>query len=219
MSKQYNVAVVGATGAVGEVMIELLHERRFPVAKLSAVASSRSAGSRVTFGNRSIVVETLEGFDFSDVDIALFSPGSSVSAIYAPKAAAQGCIVIDNTSEFRYRRDIPLVVPEVNPESLAEYKNCNIIANPNCSTIQMVVALKPIYDAVGIERINVCTYQAVSVTGNEALYILPPPCQSHITVTESQSRIEPMQVALILIQQTITIKNNRYTQQERQHVR
>jgi len=214
MSKQYNVAVVGATGAVGEVMIELLHERHFPVAKLSAVASSRSAGSRVTFGNRSIVVETLEGFDFSDVDIALFSPGSSVSAIYAPKAAAQGCIVIDNTSEFRYRQDIPLVVPEVNPESLAEYKNCNIIANPNCSTIQMVVALKPIYDAVGIERINVCTYQAVSGTGKEALEELATQTASLLNGKEAKSRIYPKQIAFNCLPQIDTFQDNGYTKEE-----
>jgi aspartate-semialdehyde dehydrogenase len=214
MSKQYNVAVVGATGAVGEVIIELLHERHFPVAKLSAVASSRSAGSRVSFGSRSLVVESLEDFDFSHVDIALFSPGASVSAVYAPKAAAQGCIVIDNTSEFRYRQDIPLVVPEVNPESLIQYKNCNIIANPNCSTIQMVVALKPIYDAVGIERINVCTYQAVSGTGKEAIEELAMQTASLLNGKEATSRVYPKQIAFNCLPHIDVFQDNGYTKEE-----
>jgi aspartate-semialdehyde dehydrogenase len=214
MTKQYNVAVVGATGAVGEVMIELLHERHFPVAKLSAVASSRSAGSRVSYGTRSIVVEALEGFAFSNVDIALFSPRSSVSAVYAPKAAAQGCIVIDNTSEFRYRQDIPLVIPEVNPESLIQYKNCNIIANPNCSTIQMVVALKPIYDAVGIERVNVCTYQAVSGTGKEAIEELAMQTASLLNGKEAESRVYPKQIAFNCLPHIDVFQDNGYTKEE-----
>ena len=169
MSKTYDVAVVGATGAVGEAMIAILEERNFPVGKVYALASERSAGKRIPFKGESLVVEDLAGFDFSKVQIGLFSPGASVSAEYAPKAAAAGCVVIDNTSQFRYDDDIPLVVPEVNPEKIADYKNRGIIANPNCSTIQMLVALKPIYDAVGISRINVATYQAVSGTGKEAI--------------------------------------------------
>jgi aspartate-semialdehyde dehydrogenase len=169
MSKQFDVAVVGATGAVGEVMLEILHQRKFPVRNVYAVASERSAGSRVAFGEKQLKVEDLSTFDFSKVQIGLFSPGASVSAVYAPKAAAAGCIVIDNTSQFRYDDDIPLVIPEVNPQAIAQYKNRGIIANPNCSTIQMLVALKPIYDAVGIERINVATYQSVSGTGKPAI--------------------------------------------------
>jgi len=169
MSKTYDVAVVGATGAVGETMLAILAERKFPVGKVYALASERSAGKRVQFGDGYLKVENLADFDFSKVQIGLFSPGASVSAEYAPKAAAAGCVVIDNTSQFRYDDDIPLVVPEVNPQAVAQYKNRGIIANPNCSTIQMLVALKPIYDAVGIERINVCTYQAVSGTGKEAI--------------------------------------------------
>ena len=133
------------------------------------LASSNSVGKRIPFKGGSLDVKDLATFDFSKAQIGLFSPGASVSAEYAPKAAAAGCIVIDNTSQFRYDDDIPLVVPEVNPEKIADYKNRGIIANPNCSTIQMLVALKPIYDAVGIERINVCTYQAVSGTGKEAI--------------------------------------------------
>jgi len=164
VNKKVDIAVVGATGAVGETMLDILHQRKFPVGKVYALASARSAGSTVTFGNKSIIVEDLSTFDFSKVQIGLFSPGGSVSKIYAPIAAAAGCVVIDNTSEFRYVDDIPLVVPEVNPDAIAAYTNHGIIANPNCSTIQMMVALKPIYDAVGITRINVCTYQAKSNT-------------------------------------------------------
>ncbi|MGH8282287.1 MAG: aspartate-semialdehyde dehydrogenase [Gammaproteobacteria bacterium] len=163
--KTFDVAVVGVTGAVGNAMLEILAERKFPVGKLSALASERSAGKRVGFNGTQLKVENLAKFDFSKIQIALFSPGSKVSMEYAPKAAADGCVVIDNTSCFRYEPDVPLVVPEVNPETVAQYKSRGIIANPNCSTIQMVVALKPIYDAVGIERINVATYQSVSGAG------------------------------------------------------
>jgi len=169
VSKKSNVAVVGATGAVGECMLSILAERKFPVDRVYALASSRSAGKKVDFNCGTLTVQALEEFDFSQVQIGLFSPGASVSAIYAPKAAEAGCVVVDNTSQFRYDKDIPLVVPEVNPHAIAQYKNRGIIANPNCSTIQLVVALKPIHDAVGIERINVATYQSVSGTGKEAI--------------------------------------------------
>ena len=169
MTKVYDVAVVGATGVVGETMLSILAERDFPIGKLHLVASSRSAGARVEFKGSYLSVKDISTFDFSQVQIALFSAGGAVSAEYAPKAAAAGCVIIDNTSQFRYDEDVPLVVPEVNPHAIADYKIRNIIANPNCSTIQMVVALKPIYDAVGIRRINVCTYQAVSGTGKNAI--------------------------------------------------
>src|ERR1044071_2600436 len=165
----YDVAVVGATGAVGEVMLEILAERKFPVRNVYAVASERSAGSTVQFNGRDLVVQDLATFDFSKVQIGLFSPGASVSKVYAPKAAAAGCVVIDNTSEFRYDDDIPLVVPEVNPHTIEQFRNRRIIANPNCSTIQLVVALKPIHDAVGLERIEVATYQSVSGAGRDAV--------------------------------------------------
>ncbi len=167
--KKYNVAVVGATGMVGRTMLSILEERNFPLDKVYALASSRSVGKRIPFKDSELIVGDLETFDFNLADIGLFSPGASVSAIYAPKAVDAGCVVIDNTSKFRYEDDIPLVVSEVNPHAIGDYKNRGIIANPNCSTIQMLVALKPIYDAVGIERINVCTYQAVSGTGTAAL--------------------------------------------------
>ena len=161
MTDRFDVAVVGATGVVGEAMLEILAERKFPVGEVYALASERSVGRTVAFGNVELAVDDLAGFDFSKVQIGLFSAGGSISAEYAPRAAEAGCVVIDNTSHFRYDDDIPLVVPEVNAGAIAEYTERGIIANPNCSTIQMVVALKPIYDAVGIERINVATYQAV----------------------------------------------------------
>lgn len=164
-TRQYTVAVVGATGMVGEQMLAILSERDFPVGKIHALASARSADKIVEFGRSEVVVEDLDSFDFSGVDIGLFSAGASVSAIHAPRAAAAGCVVIDNTSQYRYDDEIPLVVSEVNPHALADFRRHNIIANPNCSTMQMLVALKPIHAAAGIERINVCTYQAVSGAG------------------------------------------------------
>ena len=169
MSKSFDVAVVGATGAVGETMLSILAERKFPVGKVYALASERSVGKKVKLGNRSLTVSNLDEFDFADAQIGLFSAGASVSDVHAPRAAEAGCVVIDNTSRYRYDDDIPLVVPEVNPERIADYKNRGIIANPNCSTIQLVVALKPIYDAAGIQRINVATYQSVSGAGQSAI--------------------------------------------------
>jgi aspartate-semialdehyde dehydrogenase len=165
LKDKYNIAIAGATGLVGETMLEILAERNFPIADLHALASSNSVGKSVRCGDKRVKVKDLADFDFAGVDIALFSAGGSVSEIHAPRAGDVGCIAIDNTAHFRNEPDVPLVVPEVNPEALAEYGARNIIASPNCSTIQMVVALKPIYDAVGIDRINVATYQAVSGAG------------------------------------------------------
>lgn len=167
--EKVNVAIVGATGAVGEAMREILEERRFPVDQLFLLASERSAGTRLNFRDRSVTVEVLDDFDFSRAQIGLFSAGGSVSAVHAPRAGAAGCIVVDNTSYFRRDPNIPLVIPEVNAHRIGEFSNANIIANPNCSTIQMLVALKPIYDAVGITRINVATYQAVSGAGRKGI--------------------------------------------------
>ncbi len=195
MSRTFDVAVVGATGAVGECMLQILAERRFPVGKVYALASERSIGRTVQFGRQELDVENLADFDFEKVQIGLFSPGASVSAIYAPRAADAGCVVIDNTSQFRYDDDIPLVVPEVNAQALADYRNRNIIANPNCSTIQMLVALKPIYDAVGIERINVATYQAVSGTGKEALEELASQTANLLNGRPVESKVYPKQIA------------------------
>ena len=166
----YKVAVVGATGNVGRELLKTLAEREFPADEVVALASERSVGREVSFGEDTVLkVESLADYDFTGTDIALFSPGSKVSATYAPKAAAKGCIVIDNTSQFRMDPDIPLVVPEVNPEAMAGYTKRNIIANPNCSTIQMVVALKPLHDAFGIRRVVVSTYQSVSGAGKDAM--------------------------------------------------
>lgn len=165
----YRVAVVGATGAVGREILKTLAERDFPISDIAAVASARSAGQEVSFGdNRVLKVQNLEKFDFTGWDIGLFSPGASVSAVHAPRAAAAGCVVIDNTSHFRMEHDVPLVVPEVNPHALAKIKR-GIIANPNCSTIQMVVALKPLHDRFKIKRVVVSTYQSVSGAGKDGM--------------------------------------------------
>jgi len=214
MSKLYNVAVVGATGAVGEAMLSILEERNFPVGDVYALASSQSVGKRIPFKSGSLSVLNLADFDFSKVQIALFSPGASVSAEYAPKAAAAGCIVIDNTSHFRYDDDIPLVVPEVNPEKIADYKNRGIIANPNCSTIQMLVALKPIYDVAGIERINVCTYQAVSGTGKDAIEELVKQTAALLNMQAITTRVYPKQIAFNVLPQIDVFQDNGYTKEE-----
>ena len=212
--KKYNVAVVGATGAVGETMLSILEQRDFPVGEVYALASSRSAGKRIQFKGKHIVVEDLETFDFSKAQIGLFSPGASVSAIHAPRAVEAGCVVVDNTSQFRYDDDIPLVVSEVNPHAVAEYKNKGIIANPNCSTIQMMVALKPIYDAVGIDRINVCTYQAVSGTGKEAIEELAKQTADLLNMKEVECNVYPKQIAFNVLPHIDSFQDNGYTKEE-----
>jgi aspartate-semialdehyde dehydrogenase len=214
MAKTWDVAVVGATGAVGECMLEILAQRRFPVGKVYALASERSVGNEVNFGNRVLEVQNLADFDFSQVQIGLFSPGASVSAVHAPRAGAAGCVVIDNTSQFRYDDDIPLVVPEVNAHALAQYGNRNIIANPNCSTIQMLVALKPIYDAVGIERINVATYQAVSGTGKEAIEELATQTAAMLNGRPVEPKVYPRQIAFNVLPHIDTFQDNGYTKEE-----
>ena len=214
MSKIYNVAVVGATGAVGEAMLSILEERQFPVGEVYALASSNSVGKRIPFKGGSIKVEDLATFDFSKAQIGLFSPGASVSEIFAPKAAATGCIVIDNTSQFRYDDDVPLIVPEVNSEEISNYKNRGIIANPNCSTIQMLVALKPIYDAVGIARINVCTYQAVSGTGKEAIEELSKQTANLLNMQPIAPSVYPKQIAFNVLPQIDVFMDNGYTKEE-----
>jgi aspartate-semialdehyde dehydrogenase len=214
MSKVYDVAVVGATGAVGDAMLSILAERGFPVGKVYALASSRSAGTTVAFRGRQITVEDLATFDFSQVQIGLFSAGGPVSAEYAPKAAAAGCVVIDNTAHFRYDDDIPLVVPEVNPHAIAQYTRRGIIANPNCSTIQMLVALKPIYDAVGIERINVCTYQSVSGTGKEAIEELAQQTALLLNGKPIEPKVYPKQIAFNCLPHIDVFQDNGYTKEE-----
>ncbi len=214
MNKTFDIAVVGATGAVGEEMLKTLFHRRFPYGKVYAVASSRSAGEFVDFGDTELQVEDLEKFDFSKVKIGLFSPGAEVSKVYAPKAAAAGCIVIDNTSQFRYDKDIPLVVPEVNPQAIAQYKNRGIIANPNCSTIQMLVALKPIHDAVGIERINVATYQSVSGTGKAAIDELAQQSGAALNGRPIEGKVYPKQIAFNVLPHIDVFMDNGYTKEE-----
>lgn len=214
MSKTYDVAVVGATGAVGETMIRVLEERDFPVGTLYALASERSEGKLVQFKGKNVRVQNLAEFDFSKVQIGLFSAGGSISEVYAPKAAAAGCVVIDNTSHFRYVDDIPLVVPEVNPEKIAEYTTKGIIANPNCSTIQMLVALKPIYDAVGIERINVATYQAVSGTGKEAIEELAVQTRDLLNGQPVKTEVYPKQIAFNALPHIDVFMDNGYTKEE-----
>ncbi|VAW74555.1 Aspartate-semialdehyde dehydrogenase [hydrothermal vent metagenome] len=214
MSRKFDVAVVGATGAVGEVMLEILAERKFPVGEVYPLASERSAGSKVQFAGKMLTVQNLADFDFSKAQIGLFSAGASISKEYAPKAAAAGCVVIDNTSQFRYDDEIPLVVPEVNPEKIANYKDHGIIANPNCSTIQMLVALKPIHDAVGIERINVCTYQAVSGTGKDAIKELAGQTASLLNVQEIKAKVYPKQIAFNVLPHIDVFQDNGYTREE-----
>ena len=214
MSKVYNVAVVGATGAVGEAMLSILEERNFPVGEVYALASSNSVGKRIPFKDGYLKVQDLATFDFSQAQIGLFSPGASISEIYAPIAAAAGCVVIDNTSQFRYDADIPLVVPEVNPEKVADYVNRGIIANPNCSTIQMLVALKPIYDAVGISRINVSTYQAVSGTGKEAIEELGKQTLNLLNLQAITPKVYPKQIAFNVLPQIDVFMDNGYTKEE-----
>ena len=207
-----NVAVVGATGAVGEAMLSILEQRNFPVNEIFPLASSRSAGKSVVFNGRSLEVGRLDEFDFSTVELGLFSAGGSVSAEYAPKATAAGCIVVDNTSYFRNDPEIPLIVPEVNLHALDQHRG--IIANPNCSTIQMVVALKPIYDAVGIHRINVATYQAVSGAGRRAIEELAGQTAALLNGKKPAMEVMPKQIAFNVIPEIDSFQDNGYTREE-----
>jgi aspartate-semialdehyde dehydrogenase len=214
MSGAIDVAVVGATGVVGEAMLEILAERKFPLGKVHALASERSVGKTVMFGNKALKVSDLAEFDFSQCKIGLFSAGASVSDVYAPRASAAGCIVVDNTSRFRYDDEIPLVVPEVNPEKIAEYKKSGIIANPNCSTIQLVVALKPIYDAVGIKRINVATYQSVSGAGKSAVDELAQQTLMLLNGRPLETKGDAKQIAFNVVPHIDAFQDNRYTKEE-----
>ncbi len=213
MSRLFNVAVVGATGAVGEVMLSVLAERRFPIRKIVALASARSAGKRVKFGDGEIVVQDLATCDPAGIDIALFSAGGSISKEYAPKFAAAGAVVIDNSSAFRYESDIPLVVCEVNPDQVANRPR-GIIANPNCSTMQMMVALAPIHRAVGIERINVATYQSVSGTGQKGIDELGRQHSALADSREATAGVYPVQIAFNVIPQGGDFLDNGYTTEE-----
>jgi aspartate-semialdehyde dehydrogenase len=213
--KGWRVAVLGATGLVGDTMIKVLEERDFPVSELYPLASNRSLGKDVTFRGKRLPVLDVDDFDFANADIGLFSAGGEVSRAQAPRAAAAGCIVIDNTSEFRYEDDVPLVVPEVNPQAIAGFRKRGIIANPNCSTIQMLVALKPLHDAAGIERINVATYQSVSGAGREAVDEL---AEQSVALMSGRGPVKPRvvaaQIAFNVVPQIDRFMDNGYTKEE-----
>ena len=213
-NKGFSVAILGATGAVGEALVEILEERQFPVSELHLLASERSAGKRIQFKGKHLKVENVEEFDFARADIGLFSAGGSVSARYAPRAAEAGCVVIDNTSEFRYEEDLPLIVPEVNAQRLGDYKNRNIIANPNCSTIQMMLALKPIHDEAEIQRVNVATYQAVSGAGAGGVRELAAQTANLLNTKPIESKVMPVQIAFNAIPHINTFEENGYTLEE-----
>ncbi len=196
----YKVVVVGATGNVGKEMLNILAEREFPVDEIAALASRKSLGTEVSFGDRTLKTQDLDTFDFTGWDIALFAIGSDATKVYAPKAAASGCVVIDNSSLYRYDPDIPLIVPEVNADDVVRYKNKNIIANPNCSTAQMVVALKPLHDRARIKRVVVATYQSVSGTGKEAMDELWNQTKGiFVPGQEVEPKVYPKQIAFNVI--------------------
>lgn len=214
MSRAFDVAVLGATGLVGKNMLEILEERGFPINNLYPLASARSAGSTITFKGEEITVQDADTFDWTQVQIGFFSAGGSISAKYAPIAAEQGCVVIDNTSHFRYEPDIPLVVPEVNAHAIADFRNRNIIANPNCSTIGMLVALKPIHDHFGITRINVSTYQSVSGAGKSAMDELAKQTADLLNGREVKVENFSRQIAFNCIPQIDVFLDNDYTKEE-----
>ena len=214
MNTKYNVAIVGATGAVGETLLALLKERAFPVGELVPLASERSAGGQVSFGERELTVRDLASYDFDGIDIAFFSAGAAVSREHAPRAAAAGAVVIDNTSEFRYQDDVPLVVAEVNPHAIEGYLKRGIIANPNCSTMQMLVALAPIHRAVGIQRINVATYQSVSGAGRSGAEELGRQTAALLNFQEPEVEKFSLQIAFNVIPHIDDFQDNGYTREE-----
>jgi aspartate-semialdehyde dehydrogenase len=216
MSKKsrYNVAIAGATGAVGETLLSILAEREFPIGELVPLASERSAGGKVEFTGKSLTVRNLADYDFAGIDVAFFSAGGKVSREHAPRAAEAGAVVIDNTSEFRYQDEIPLVVSEVNPHAIAQYVNRGIIANPNCSTMQMLVALAPLHRAAGIERINVATYQSVSGAGRSGMEELGRQTAALLNFQEAVPRKFAAQIAFNLIPQIDDFQANGYTKEE-----
>ena len=213
MSKKIKVAILGATGLVGETIMEILEQRKFPIEELVLLASKRSAGKRLSFANKNLKVLDVAEYDFEGIDIAFFSAGGSVSEKYAPIAAGVGAVVIDNTSAFRYDKDIPLIVPEVNAENIVEYKNRNIIANPNCSTIQIMLALKPILDEVGLERVNIATYQAVSGAGRTAMEKLSRETAQLMNAKGAEGDLS-RQFAFNVIPQIDVMTENGYTKEE-----
>ena len=214
MSKKYNIAVVGATGAVGKMMIQILLERNFPIKKLYLLASKKSEGKKLKINGEEYLISSLDDFDFKDTDIALFSAGGEISKKYASVATKNNTIVIDNTSFFRYEKNIPLIVPEVNGDEISKYNETGIIANPNCSTIQMLVAIKPIHDVCKIKRINVCTYQAVSGSGSLAIEELKDQVLAYTNNKDIKSNVYPKQIAFNVIPQIDKFMDNGYTKEE-----
>lgn len=210
----YKLAVIGASGNVGREILNILNERDFPVSEIHALASVRSAGQQVSFGDEDLTIKDLAKFDFTGIDIVLSSPGAKVSAEYAPKAAAAGAVVIDNTSHFRTDPDVPLIVPEVNPHAIGDYKKKNIIANPNCSTIQMLVALKPLHDAATIKRVVVSTYQSVSGAGKEAMDELFNQTRSIFMNATPEPQQFKKQIAFNVIPQIDSFMDDRRTKEE-----
>ena len=211
----YRVAVVGATGAVGHELLGVLSERAFPADEVVALASKSSAGKEVSFGERkTLKVQSLDDYDFEGTDIGLFSPGAKVSATYAPRAAEAGCVVIDNTSHFRMDADVPLIVPEVNLDALADFRQRNIIANPNCSTIQMVVALKPLHDVARIKRVVVATYQSVSGAGKEAMDELYDQTRKLLIAQDPAPKVLPKQIAFNVVPQIDDFLDDGSTKEE-----
>ncbi len=214
MAKQYRVAVCGATGAVGNQMIQCLEERDFPIGELRLLASERSRGKTLAYKGSQVPVQVLDENGFKGIDVALFSAGGSTSEKYAPVAAASGAVVVDNSSAWRMDPAVPLVVPEVNPHHIAQYKNKGIIANPNCSTIQMVVVLKPIHDLARIERVVVSTYQAVSGTGQKAIVELQEQMRAWAAGQPLVNKVYPHQIAFNLIPHIDVFRDNGYTKEE-----
>jgi aspartate-semialdehyde dehydrogenase len=214
MTKSINVAILGATGLIGETLLSILEERKFPINKLFPLASGKSAGQTVLFKGRPLSVQDANDFDFTQVQLAFFAVSSEQAAQYAPLAVDAGCLVIDNSAHFRLMDDVPLVVPEVNPEAISLYRERHIIANPNCSTVQMVVALKPILDAVGLKRINVVTYQSVSGTGKKAIAELAEQSAQILNGMPIEPRVYPQQIAFNLLPHIDDFSDNGYTREE-----
>jgi aspartate-semialdehyde dehydrogenase len=214
MAREFNVAVAGATGAVGTQMVQCLEERNFPVKMLRPLASERSLGKSVSFHGKDVTIQVLDERSFENIDIALFSAGGSISQKYGPIAAASGAVVVDNSSAFRMEPDIPLVVPEVNPHDIALYTNRGIIANPNCSTIQMVVVLKPIHDAARIKRVVVSTYQAVSGTGQKAVIELAEQVRALLSGADPKVKVYPYRIAFNVLPHIDVFLENGYTKEE-----
>ncbi|MDN5863919.1 MAG: aspartate-semialdehyde dehydrogenase [Gammaproteobacteria bacterium] len=214
VKEKFHVAVVGATGEVGRTMLDILAQRKFPIAELHALASARSEGMKLDYGDGKVTVEVLDDFDFEGIDIVLSSAGGSISKQFAPRAVEAGAVVIDNTSAFRYDDDVPLIVPEVNPGEVEKGRKRGLIANPNCSTIQLVVALKPIYDAVGIERINIATYQSVSGGGKKGIEELAEQSARLLNGQDFEAKVHPKQIAFNILPHIDEFQDNGYTREE-----